>query len=83
MESQNFAPQRHQITANAPIQSALEAVLIDDFTKGECIGTARQLLELAIQRKRVIQEHLGEKAHRQHQYDYFVNVPEVTGEETD
>src|SRR6516225_1625278 len=27
MESQNFAPQRHQITANSPIQSALEAVL--------------------------------------------------------
>jgi len=26
MESQNFAPQRHQITANSPIQSALEAV---------------------------------------------------------
>ena len=25
-ESQNFAPQRHQITANSPIQSALEAV---------------------------------------------------------
>jgi hypothetical protein len=27
MESQNFAPQRHQITASSPIQSALEAVL--------------------------------------------------------
>jgi putative tryptophan/tyrosine transport system substrate-binding protein len=27
MESQNLAPQRHQITANSPIQSALEAVL--------------------------------------------------------
>jgi hypothetical protein len=26
MESQNFAPQRHQITANSSIQSALEAV---------------------------------------------------------
>jgi hypothetical protein len=25
MESQNFAPQRHQITANSPIQTALEA----------------------------------------------------------
>jgi hypothetical protein len=29
MESQNFAPQRHQITANSSIQSALEAVLIE------------------------------------------------------
>jgi hypothetical protein len=27
MESQNFALQRHQITANSPIQSAVEAVL--------------------------------------------------------
>jgi hypothetical protein len=27
MESQNFTPQRHQITANSPIQTALEAVL--------------------------------------------------------
>ena len=26
MESQNFAPQRHQITASSPIQSALESV---------------------------------------------------------
>jgi hypothetical protein len=36
MESQNFAPQRHQITANSPIQSALEAVLerkTGDFRK--------------------------------------------------
>jgi hypothetical protein len=30
MESQNFAPQRHQITANSPIQTALEAVLAAD-----------------------------------------------------
>jgi GAF domain-containing protein len=32
MESQNFAPQRHQITASSPIQSALEAVSGDPLS---------------------------------------------------
>jgi hypothetical protein len=52
MESQNFAPQRHQITANSPIQTALEAVLVrarpgeqdsaKDFDKMGGLGSGRQ-----------------------------------------
>ena len=49
MESQNFAPQRHQITANSPIQSALEAVSQPvsaegtDAATGPAIACARSI----------------------------------------